>query len=221
MSDVSRVEPRCLVVMCGTGTEVGKTWLTARLVEALRREQATVNVRKPLQSYEPDSGDPTDADVLAAASGEPVHNVCTQQCSYPVAMAPPMAAAELGRRIPTLAEIVSTLRWTEGVQYGFVETVGGVRSPLCANGDSRDLVRALSPDVVVLVADAGLGAVDAVRTAVDSLAPCTPLVFLNRYDSTDPLHRRNRDWLADRDGVDVSIGLEELVVHLGCTRPRS
>ncbi len=54
---------------------------------------------------------------------------------------------------------------------GLVETAGGVRSPLAADGDCLDYCAALDPDVVVLVADAGLGTINAVRLTLDALAP--------------------------------------------------
>jgi hypothetical protein len=40
------------------------------------------------------------------------------------------------------------------------------------------------------------------------------VVHLNRYDATDDLHHRNRDWLADRDRFDVVISVGELVQRL-------
>lgn len=202
--------PRHLVVLLGTSTEVGKTWVAARLVEALRRQAITVNVRKPVQSYDPASSEPTDAEVLGAASGESPEVVCAADHSFGLAMAPPMAAEVLGVDIPTVAEVVAGLRWTDGIDLGIVETVGGVRSPLCADGDSRQLALALGADVTVLVADAGLGVVDAVRKSVDSLAPVSPLVFLNRYDAHDDLHRANRAWLTEHDGINVSVAIDSL-----------
>ena len=89
-----------------------------------------------------------------------------------------------------------------------------MRSPQADDGDAVDLVRLLAPDLVVLVADAGLGTINAVRLCVDALAdsglsplpPAPPLaVVLNRFDPTDDLHRRNRAWLADRDGLPVVV----------------
>lgn len=200
--------------MVGTATEVGKTWVTARLIETLRLRGVAVSVRKPLQSYNPACSDPTDAEVLGAAGGEDPEIVCKPDRSFPVAMAPPMAAEVLGRDIPTIAELVAELRWANGIDLGAVETVGGVRSPLGADGDSRDLALALAPDTVVLVADAGLGVVDSVRKSVDTLAPIAPLVYLNRYDPDDELHRRNLEWLTERDGFDVFVEIGALADRL-------
>ena len=52
---------------------------------------------------------------------------------------------------------------------GLVETAGGVRSPQADDGDVRRHGRAVVPDAVVLVADAGLGTVNAVRLSVAAL----------------------------------------------------
>lgn len=206
--------PELLIGMCGTATEVGKTWASARLAEALVGDGRRVAARKPLQSFDPDDDAPTDAEVLAAATGEAPPDVCPEAGWYPAPMAPPMAAAALGRRCPTLAEVVAGITWPPGMDVGLVETVGGVRSPLAEDGDSRHLVRALDVDLVVLVADAGLGTIDAVRSGVDSLAPLPVVVLLNRFDEGDDLHRRNRDWLVQRDGLDVVVDVEDLAARL-------
>ncbi len=205
-----------LVVVVGTRTEVGKTWVTARLITELRSRDLSVQVRKPLQSFDPASGEPTDAEVLAAASGEDPVDVCGHEWTYPVAMAPPMAGESLGRQVPTTSEVLDTLRWS-APQVALVETVGGVRSPLSSDGDSADLARVLRADAVVLVADAGLGVIDAVRSGVDGLAPMEPLVFLNRYDGRDELHVRNRDWLQRRDVIETIVAISDLADRISGT----
>jgi dethiobiotin synthase len=207
--------PMLLVGMCGTATEVGKTWAGAEIARALRAGGRSVAARKPLQSFDPDDDHPTDAEILASATGEATTDVCPETGWYPIPMAPPMAAAALGRSCPTLAELATSIVWPEpAVDVGLIETVGGVRSPLAADGDSRDLVRRLDVDAVVLVADAGLGTIDAVRSGVDSLAPLAVVVLLNRFDAAHELHVRNRDWLRDRDGFDVVTSVEYLAGRL-------
>jgi dethiobiotin synthetase len=207
--------PDLLVGVCGTATEVGKTWASARLAQVLVGDGRTVAARKPLQSFDPDDDAPTDAEVLATATGEAPHDVCPEPGWYPVPMAPPMASAALDRRCPTLAEVVAGVTWpADPVDVGLIETVGGVRSPLAEDGDSRELVRSLDVDVVVLVADAGLGTIDAVRSGVDALAPLSVVVLLNRFDEGEDLHRRNRDWLVQRDGFDVVIDVDALAARL-------
>lgn len=182
------------MVVTGTSTGVGKTWTTAGVARTLRAGGASVALRKPAQSFAVGEG-PTDAEVLAAASGEDPEDVCPTHRWYPVALAPPMAADALGQPSFVLADLLGELAWPVGCRYGLVETVGGPRSPVTHDADSAALASALEPDEIVLVADAGLGAVNAVLLAAPLLAAGRPLVFLNRYDPADPTHTANATWL--------------------------
>ena len=125
-------------------------------------------------------------------------------------MAPPMAADVLGRGSFTVAELVEELAWPPvQVDVGLVESAGGVRSPQAHDGDAVDLLRALGPDLVLLVADAGLGTINAVRLSDGALAgggldgAADVVVVLNRFDGGNDLHVRNRRWLAEQDGLCV------------------
>jgi dethiobiotin synthetase len=123
-----------------------------------------------------------------------------------------MAADALGLPRPTIAQFVGELAWPRpAVDVGLVETAGGVRSPQADDGDVIDMMTAVAPDAVVLVADAGLGTVNVVRLSVAALTDewragrptLTPMVVLNRYDSALDLHRRNLSWLRHTDGFTV------------------
>ncbi|HEY6622559.1 MAG TPA: dethiobiotin synthase [Acidimicrobiales bacterium] len=216
--------PDRLVLVCGTGTEVGKTWVAANLLEELRGRGLDVAARKPAQSFDVDreadpTGECTDAEVLGEASGEPPEVVCLPARSYHRAMAPPMAAEVLGLPSFTVGDLAGELRWPEpAADVGLVESAGGVRSPQASDGDVVDLGRLLRPEVVLLVADAGLGTINSVRLSVDALSQLADrqpdvdgsgagrarlLVALNRFDEDHDLHRRNLRWLVDRDGLEV------------------
>lgn len=218
------LRPERIVLVCATGTEVGKTWVAANLLEELRGRGLGVAARKPAQSFDVDReansiGEHTDADVLGEASGEPPEVVCLPARSYHRAMAPPMAAEVLGLPPFTVGDLAGELRWPEpAADVGVVESAGGVRSPQASDGDVVDLGRLLRPEVVLLVADAGLGTINGVRLSVSALSPLTVdephvgrpgggparlLVALNRFDEDHDLHRRNLRWLADRDGLEV------------------
>ena len=221
-----------VVVVLGTGTEVGKTWVAARLIAALARDGEVVAARKPAQSFDPADA-ATDAAVLAAASGEAPEAVCPPHRWYPVPLAPPMAAELLGRPAFTIGELVAELgRSLVAASGGWavIETAGGLRSPLADDGDNlrfaaavgRSLATAARPARLVLVADAGLGTIHAVRACVEAVAAAglaAPVVHLNRYDDAAPhgLHRRNRQWLVGRDGLSVTVSIEEL--RRGLTGP--
>jgi dethiobiotin synthetase len=201
------------VFVAGTGTAVGKTWMAAAVLARFRNAGLRVGVRKPAQSFDAGEG-PTDADVLAAATAEPPYDVCPPHRRYPCAMAPPMAADALGAPPFTVGDLLDELRWPNGVDVGLVEGAGGARSPIASDGDNVTLASSIVPDLVLLVADAGLGTINAVRMSVAAFGKRQVVVVLNRFDEHDPLHRRNRDWLTCRDGFDVATGVEAAAARI-------
>ena len=207
--------PRLLVAVVGTGTEVGKTWVGAHLLRELQAEGFSVAARKPVQSFGPEDRT-TDAHVLSAATGEEPVDVCPRHRWYTVPMAPPMAADVLGRPPFTIADLVLETVWPDPApDVGLVETVGGVRSPQAIDGDAVTLIEELQPDLLLLVADAGLGTINAVRLSLEAIDTgahvATPVVMLNRFDPADELHRRNRTWLAGVLDVEVLSSMPALV----------
>jgi dethiobiotin synthetase len=210
------VRPERLVVVLGTGTSVGKTWVSATVLHRLRASGATVAARKPVQSFAPCDVE-TDADLLGLATGEAPETVCPRHRWYAAAMAPPIAAAFLGAPPPALEELVSELDWpAPAVDVGLVETAGGPRSPIATDADSAALAAAVDADLRVLVAHAGLGVINAVRLSVP-VVPEPVVVFLNRFDNSD-LRDRNRRWL-EADGFDVVVDLAELTRRVGAKKP--
>ena len=208
--------PEVLVVVAGTGTEIGKTWVAAELAGELRRRGHTVQARKPAQSFEPAEAEAhrTDADQLAAATREDPTRVCPPQHWYPVPLAPPMAAEALGRAPVLVRDLAAAVLWSGAVELGLVETAGGVRSPQAVDGDVPELIRVLEPDLVLLVADAALGTINLVRLASAALGPTPLLVVLNRFDDEDEVHCRNLEWLRTRDGFTVVTSPEAAAEHI-------
>jgi dethiobiotin synthetase len=203
------------VFVAGTGTGVGKTWVAVRLIDELRARGTTVTVRKPAQSYAPGELGRTDAELLGAASGEPPSIVCPVHRWYEVPMAPPIAADALGRprfAIAELADEVATPPRPDAVRI--VEGAGGPRSPLAHDGDNVDLARALAARLVIVVADAGLGTINAVELCASALAGFETVVLLNRFTAAEDLHRRNLDWLTGA-GHRVTTSVGALVDQLG------
>ncbi len=210
-----------VVGVAGTATEVGKTFVGAALAAELRRRGWRVAARKPVQSFAPADPAPTDSAVLAEATGEEPDRVCPADRSLAVPMAPPMAADVLGVELPGVSALAE-LDWSdEVIDVGLVESVGGVRSPVARDGDSRDLLLAAGADLVVLVADAALGTIDRTRLAVDTLVPMATVVVLNRFDATDELHERNRRWLVEVDGFTVVTDVPALADRIERNRART
>lgn len=194
--------PAKLVGIVGTATDVGKTWVASRWLTQLRAQGLRVAARKPVQSYAVDTTQ-RDAKILADATGELVQVVCKPHRSYELPMSPPIAADMLGRPRIEVCDLADELEWPNDIDVGLVETVGGVRSPLAHDGDSVDLLTRLSVDNVLLVADAGLGAINAVRLALARLGGFRTVVFLNRFDRSSATHVANVEWLERHDRLRV------------------
>jgi dethiobiotin synthetase len=194
--------PDRLILVTGTGTEVGKTWVTAQLCRRLRAGGVSVAARKPAQSFAPEDT-ATDAAVLGEATGEPAHTVCPLHRWYPMPLAPPMAADALGLAPIPLDDLVAELDWPPGVEIGFVEGAGGLCSPIAHDGDTLSVAHRVNPDLVLVVAETMLGVVSQVRLTTRALAAFDVLVILNRYDPSEEVHRRSRDWLATNDSLPV------------------
>ena len=196
------------IVVTGTSTEVGKTWVTARVVESLRAGGREVSARKPVQSFEEGAGE-TDAEVLAAVSGESAETVCPRHRWYQLPLAPPIAAETLGRPPIALADLVRELR-LPGDGLVFIEGVGGPRSPLADDGDTIELAEGVDADLIILVAGPELGTINATVLAAEAFGDRPLVVFLNRYDDAAADHVRNREWLDETSGLTVVTDLDTL-----------
>lgn len=220
----------------GTGTEIGKTWVAAGLARVLRERGLIVRACKPVQSHDPADPAPTDAEALAAATGQSPDDVCPPEYTYPVPLAPPMAARKLGRPCPSLDDLARICRSAPalvGVEacvgdagagdaeesaggadlfadLCIVEGAGGLYSPLAADGDNLDLIERLNPDRVVVVAPAGLGAIHDVVACAAPLVDRRPVVFLNRFDPGAEVHVLNLNWLTKVRGLMAVTSLENL-----------
>ncbi len=203
------MRPERLIVITGTSTEIGKTWVGASLAVELRRRGTTVAARKPVQSYDPDELASTDAEILARATGESPEAVCRPSHSLPLPLAPPMAAAELRRPSPTFKAILASCAFERQVEIGLVEGVGGLLSPIAENSDNLDLIEALNPSCTIVVTDARLGVIHNVRATSAALGSRSHIIFLNQFDGASRLHRLNRAWLRGQ-GFEVTTAIAEL-----------
>ena len=210
--------PESTAFVTGTNTEVGKTWLAARVAAILREDGWSVAARKPVMSYDVSDG-PTDAEVLAQATGEPELDVCPVHRRYELPMAPPMAAEVLGRPEFTIDALLAELTLPEQ-GLALVEGVGGPRSPLASDGDSVTFIEGLQPDHVVLVAPSRLGSINDVLTSCDALGRA-PIVFLNRFEADNELQVRNLGWLRERAGLAVFTEPREVADRLAPAPPNN
>lgn len=155
-----------IVVITGTGTEVGKTVATAAVAAASLAQGLSVAVLKPAQTgvAEDEPGDAAEVTRLAGAV------TAVELARYPDPLAPATAAARAGLPPvgPTaIAEAAAKLSAVHDVVL--VEGAGGLLVRYDQDGTTLADAAALMHAGVLLVAPAGLGTLNATALTAEAL----------------------------------------------------
>jgi dethiobiotin synthetase len=151
-----------LVLVTGTGTEIGKTHFSDALLRAFTALGVRAAGLKPVESGVTEGAD-TDAARLARASA---FHVKHPAYSFPQPVSPHLAARADGRTIDLdrVRDWVDTARGDADLTL--VELAGGLFSPLTDELLNADLARRLQPEAILLVAPDRLGVLhDVVATS--------------------------------------------------------
>jgi dethiobiotin synthetase len=143
-----------LIVVSGTGTGIGKTYVCEALLTALRASGRRVAGLKPVETGLREGG-PSDAQRLDRASS---FHVKQSEYRFAEPVSPHIAAREEGKPIVIeriVAEVESLRR---EVDVALIELAGGLFTPLSDATVNAHLARALQPDSLVLVTADRLGA---------------------------------------------------------------
>jgi dethiobiotin synthetase len=157
-----------------TGTDIGKTFVTAGLIRHLRAQKQPVSALKPIVSgFDLATAALSDPGVLLEALGEPIVPETLDRISpwrFAAPLSPDMAAAREGKSIDH-AVLVQLCRSTAASTSGtlFIEGVGGVMVPLDFRHTVLDWMAALALPVV-LVTGSYLGTISHTLTALDVLS---------------------------------------------------
>jgi dethiobiotin synthetase len=157
------------LLVTGTDTGVGKTMIAAALVTALRARGVRALGFKPAETGIGEDG-PTDAEVLARASGEE-NDLARPILRLAEPLAPAVAAERAGIALNP-DEIEARIARLRRDGYAVVvEGAGGVMVPLSWSYTVLDLAQACDLDAVV-VARAGLGTLNHTAMTVMMLRSC-------------------------------------------------
>lgn len=159
---MSQPSPRGLFIT-GTGTEVGKTYVAARIARDLCEAGRRVGVYKPAASgCRRQSGQLISDDALqlfeAAGRPESLDHVCPQRFEAP--LAPYLAAEAEGKRLDESLLIEGARYWFDHCEVLLVEGAGGLMSPMGPGMYAADLARELGFPLVIVAANA-LGTINA------------------------------------------------------------
>jgi len=163
------------VFVTGTGTDVGKTFLSAALIRHWRAAGRAVAACKPvLSGFDPASATTSDPGVLLAALGRPSTDIDTDieaisPWRFAAPLSPDLAAARERRALDFEAIVEFSRKAAASAERVLIEGVGGVMVPLDERHTVLDWMSALRLPVL-LVAGSYLGTISHTLTALRVLA---------------------------------------------------
>ena len=156
-----------------TGTDIGKTFVTAGLIRHLRAAGRAADAVKPVVSgFDPDAREESDPAVMLAALGRPLTPEELDRISpwrFKAPLSPHMAARREGRAID-FQEVVDFCRRTMAARSGFlfIEGIGGIMVPLDDHRTVLDWMSMLRIPIV-LVAGSYVGTMSHTLTSLEVL----------------------------------------------------
>jgi dethiobiotin synthetase len=175
----------------GTGTGIGKTFVTKHLIAELRALRRRVRALKPIASgFDDAHPEASDTAALLSALGEPLTRAAIDAASpwrFAAPLSPDMAAALEHRAIP-FDDVVDFCRAPSAADVTLIEGIGGVMVPLDREHTVLDLIAALEAPVV-LVAGSYLGTLSHTLTAAAVLREraCTLAAVVVSESSEQPV----------------------------------
>ena len=196
----------------GTGTDVGKTYVTGLIVKKLRETGYRPAYYKAGMSGNLRRADgsliPGDADFVRTMAGleQPLETMCPYV--YEHAYSPHLASRLEGN--PVRMDVVKAGFAALESEYDYitVEGSGGILCPICfdeAKIQLEDVIRELDA-ACVIVADAGLGTINSVGLTVSYMRakgiPVRGLIF-NHYHPGDVMEEDNLEMCRYFTGLDI------------------
>ena len=156
-----------------TGTDIGKTFVTAGLVRHIRAAGRAVDAVKPVVSgFDPDAWQESDPAMLLAALERPITLEEAEKVSpwrFAAPLSPHMAARDEGRAI-AFQEVVEFCRRGMAARRGvlLIEGIGGIMVPLDDRRTVLDWMSVLRIPII-LVAGTYVGTMSHTLTALEVL----------------------------------------------------
>ncbi|MEA2954234.1 MAG: dethiobiotin synthetase [Alphaproteobacteria bacterium] len=162
------------VFVTSTGTDIGKTFVTAGLIRHFRNAGRAVDAIKPIVTgFDPATAAASDPGLLLAALGRPILPDEIERISpwrFQAAASPDIAAQHEGRTLEFAAVVDFSRRaMASHKNILLIEGIGGIMVPLDARHTVLDWMTALRLPLI-LVAGSYLGTISHTLTALHVLA---------------------------------------------------
>lgn len=196
----------------GTGTDVGKTYVTGLIVKKLREGGRSAAYYKAAMSGNDRRSDgsliPGDALQVKTMSGieQPLEEMCPY--IYETAVSPHLAAKFEGNPVEMDRVLKNFDQVCDRYEYVTAEGSGGILCPLRFDEQKiqlEDFIKARNL-ACLMIADAGLGTINAVGLTAEYMnarkIPVKGIIF-NHYEPGDPLHEDNKRMCETMTGLKV------------------
>jgi dethiobiotin synthetase len=191
------------VLVTGTDTGVGKTWVACGLAHAIRHAGRSVTAVKAVETGCAERPAPTEDGVrLAAATGQTAPTRALRRFRAPIAPAP---AADLEGLTLNLDELAAEIGAATGTsQLLLLEGAGGLLSPLGWDWNAVDLAQAFQATALVVASDR-LGSINhtlLTLSALDLAGVRVAAIVLSAPAAADASTGSNGPAIARLSGID-------------------
>lgn len=200
------------IFISGTGTDVGKTYVSGLLVKKLRGLGINAGYYKPALSgaeYLNEKPVPGDCLRVAKRAGLAIDPDKLTSYMFKTPASPHLAASIEGRAIEPDVIAGDFVKFRREYEYLTVEGCGGIVCPFRCDEKTvmqTDIIKLLDLDLLI-VAPSGLGTINSTVTAV-FYAKENGLhvrgIILNKYDNADFIHRDNKKMIEKITKVPVT-----------------
>ena len=204
--------------LTATGTDVGKTYVSALIIKKMREAGFNCGYFKPVLSGVEEEGGKlrvSDANYVVSTAKIPISPDDCVTYWWKEAVSPHLAAKRAGDIIDT-DKIKSHLdKISRDFDYILIEGAGGITCPLRLEGDEKyllkDLIKELETNIVI-VADGGLGTINSTLLTVD-YARANGIdvagIILNNFEPDNFMHQDNLKQVEYLTGVPVVATVEK------------
>ncbi len=217
------------VFITATGTDIGKTYISALLVKKMRDYGLNCGYYKPALSgalKQPDGSLLAgDCEFVVKKAGLNINPAdCLSYC-FEEAVSPHLAAKRCGKTIDKSVIKSDFEKLSQNYDYMLVEGAGGIVCPFNLQNETillPDIIKLLETDVIV-VADGGLGTINsAVLTFEYAKSHGINVLgfILNNFDKNNFMHIDNKKQIERLTGVEVLACVEHDMADIDISKDK-
>lgn len=200
------------IFITGTGTDVGKTYVSALIIKKMREAGFNCGYFKPVVSGVTEMcGQLIDSDANYVVQTANIPTEARDCVSYywQEALSPHLAAKRKNQEISIEKIKYDYSQISKKYDYLLIEGAGGITCPLKINSEEKYLLKDLIWELglsIIIVADAGLGTINSTLLTVD-YAKSNGIeiegIILNNYESDNFMHWDNLQQIEELTKINV------------------